>query len=174
MSDIEANVEADIALAVAAYERADKEYWTVGEIAARYLGQYQNGVIQAIADRAKRDKSTIENHAHAWELWQRCGANPQLRDCLTITHFARAWAKQRKYGLTDAITLMYLWDAARYGYSGSQMDAEIEAHEGDAGTPPTLAYYLPRVKSLVESLKTIWDDLSDDWRDWLKAAPKDL
>lgn len=176
-------IERDIERAVKASRRADASIWVAGFYVHRVWRVYQVDATAHIANECGRDKSTIENWAHAYDLYTRLRRlfrteARKLRKGLTPSHFWTAWELQRKYNLTDQNVLWELDQMLNYkktgeAYGASALRSEVEASSKRNGNSPTWEYYLPRFRTLY----TDWmaaEGTPKPVIEWLHAAPKEV
>lgn len=184
MSDIEVTAERHIRRAASAARTGDRWDWVSAIYAVDVVGTYERHATKAIADACGVNRRTIERRAHAMELYRaiRLDAGVQvarmLRDELTLTHFGRMWELAQKYDISPVACVEYLRQMLYYrdtgeSWSADALEQEVEAAENRQETPVTLAYYLPRVKSLLVSLRVIYGHLNTEWQAWINAAPKE-
>lgn len=177
-------IERDIRRAAQAARRADGSLWVAGYFAARVLGLYRANAIHDIAQQAGRDPSSVQNWAHAWELYAQLRSHlrtydvRRIRKLLTISHFAVAWELQRKYNYTLEKTMYYLMQMIAYrengeSYSVQSLRAEVEATEERSGNSPTWEYYRGRLGKLYAALMVL-DDVPHAVRRWLADAPEEV
>ena len=172
-------VERDIDRAVAASRKADCNLWVAGFFAARVVGMYQNNAVIEIGLRAGKSVASVQNWAHAWEMYNElrltdaCRAR-KLRRRLSPSHFWTAWEKRNKYGYSLKKVLHYFGQVLDHKKNGEPHGAdalarEIEAEENQLGTVPGWNWYAPRLNRLYVSLLVL-SDLPNDARAWLAAA----
>lgn len=121
------------------YSQTERNLKAVCISASRVVGTY-NGVTAAIADRIRRDSSTVENYAHAhWcKLAIRQNGNArrvrELWHVLPASHFWLAWTIHKSgYRAFD-----YLNNSALHGWSGRVMLEEWK-RDREAGNAPLRA-----------------------------------
>lgn len=185
MTDIETIIEHHIDQAVSASRAADKNLWIAGCHAARIVGKYKVNATAEIASRAARDVSTVENWAHAYQLYTELKGSEStpnlraLRQILTISHFAAAWEMKRKYGYDNKKVMAYFalllqHKQAGQSYSVNAMQQEIEAGENKGGTGITWDWLMPRVQNIYATMQAMNGTLPQDVKDWLDLAPASI
>ncbi len=188
----EASTEREIARCVKAVRASDKCLWVAGYWAARVVGTYAEYGAQAIAIQAGRSPSSVENWAHAWEMYDNlrkfgCNSEPvvnrafirslqNMRRELSPCHFWTAWELKRKYKLKDRQILRFLqmmldYRADEKSHSVETLRREIESEFGKGGA--TWDWYRPRVKTMVVNL-IAGEDTPDDVRAWAQDAPESV
>jgi hypothetical protein len=126
--------------AVNYYEQSDVRLKICGLYAAPVVGTYQRDGTKAIADGIGRSLSTVENYAHAAQLYQELRKNTKVRKrirtlwrSLPASHWWSAWQIQN----AGYDAFYYLDHADIYKLSGRDMMQEYKA-DRDAGTVPML------------------------------------
>lgn len=190
MNDPEETAERDIRLAVYAARKSDASIWVTGFWAARVVGKYQRYGTKAIAERSGKSPSTVENWAHAWNLYddlrEKYGTSPNievgrifirslqnLRKSLSPSHFWTAWELKKKYDLADKVILRHLQLMLDYKTDGQPYSVDIlrqEVEKETKGGGASWEWWMPRVASMIESVLLV-TDLPDEWKDWLSTAP---
>ena len=175
-------IERDIDRAVAASKRSDSGLWLAGFFAHRVWRTYEIDAMATIAQQCGKDKSTVENWCHAYELYNRLRRlfrteARQLRKALTPSHFWTAWELQRKYALADADVIFQLEQMVNYKAVGqthgvSVLRQEVEAEQEQQGRSPTWDYYLPKLRTLYVSLLAA--DVPENVGAWLADAPEEV
>ena len=168
MTDPEVLTETDIDRVVSASRRSDGNLWVAGFYAARVVGTYAEAGTREIADRTGKDPSTVENWAHAWDLYNeiRNGINSgtarTLRKTLTLSHFSNAWELRRKYDLsleviTDHLEQIVIYREQGHKWSSEALRQEVDAQEDKTGNVPTWNYYAPRLNTMCTNILAATD-----------------
>lgn len=178
----EERIERDIDRAVAAGRMSDTNIWVSGFFVHRVWRTYEINATEHIANECDKDKSTIENWAHAYDLYNRLRKHfrneaRRLRRALTPSHFWTAWELQRKYNMSDADVIFHLEQMVNYkkvgqSHGSGALRQEVEAAQEQQGNPPTWDYYLPRLRTLYISL--LATDVPDSVSAWLMSAPEEV
>lgn len=162
-------IEREIDWCVQAARTSSTTLWVACYFAYRVVGVYQTDATAEIARRAGRSPSSVENWAHAFEMYaelRRFGSSSEvraLRKALSPSHFWRAWEKQRKFSLSNASVIRYLRQMVDYkqneeNYSEATLAQEIEAHENNSGNVPTWAsYHSKRFASMLKTALSLPD-----------------
>lgn len=82
-----------LSLAADLYQKGDAYRWKFALVAARIVGQYQNGATQELADKINRSVSRVEDLADAGKAWRvLCHHIPrEYRDGHGTSVFTHAW-----------------------------------------------------------------------------------
>jgi hypothetical protein len=176
-------IERDIDYAVQYARRGDVSLWVAGYFVWRVVRLYRVDAASNIALEVGKDSSTVENWMHAYELYRklRNGGNSVLVHCLrkslTLSHFAAAWEKQRKYDMSNDNVIRHLQQMTDYKrkdetYSVRELEQEIEAEQNASGNTATFAgYWLPRIQTWYAGA-VVAKDTPREWLDWFALMPK--
>lgn len=186
--NIEEQTEQDIDNAVKYADKSNKNLILAGMYAHRVVGKYEKYGSAAIAQRAGRSPSTVENWAHGYEIFSmviKFGGGSEIAKkvkknwrLFTPTHFWTAWDKMNKYCLTPLRVIGYLNEMLNYRaqglpWSSDALAREIEAHENKEGNTPDWSYYSPKVRRLYQEIAVL-KDAPAPVRKWLLAAPQEV
>ena len=165
MTDLEYSAERDIARAAAYSDRSDRNLWAAGLYAARVIGTYERHAAQAIADKAGRDVSSVENWAHAAQMYQdvRAVTTPRdarnLRRALTLSHFWTAWELRKSFRMSMRDVVRLLVQMVQYKADERPHSAEVMRRELEAERGTSLAYrwtdVYPKALALAEILLSV-------------------
>lgn len=183
----EDEVERDIEKAVEYSRRSDKNLIVAGMYAARIVGRYEKNGAKAIADRAGRSVSSVENWAHGYMFLlsmfrgRKFGVDSEIVRqwrTFTPTHFWTLWDKAEKYNMSlhrcvDYLGMMLNYRINGEAWSASALSQEIEAHENRSGHVASWNWYAPKAKDFVLKLLSL-SDLPDVLRPGLLAIFRDI
>ena len=180
----EAIIERDIDRAVAASRKADCNLWIAGFFAARVVGMYQNSGTIEIALRAGKSPSSVENWAHAWQMYDELrsfGDVSELRELrkrFTPSHFWTMWDLKNKYGYGTKKAIHYFNQLTDYKENGlphsvETLRQEVAAEEEQDGNTPTWEYYAPRLGKFIVRVMAA-SGLPNSVIRWLKSAPPEI
>jgi hypothetical protein len=115
----EARIEYDIAQAVSHSQKSDRNLWRAAFYAYRVVGSYIPEATRSIADLAGKNPATVENWAHAYEMFLEIfGVNSELaknyRRTLTVSHLAKMWEEKRRFAIPLPASELYLAQMVTY------------------------------------------------------------
>lgn len=97
--------------AAAAYRDANGKHWRFAFMAAKVVGQYEMGATVSLAKEMSVERSTVENHAHAWQMFYDLvclspEASRFVRTVRTVpfiyyTHFLKLWELRNSFRLSN-------------------------------------------------------------------------
>jgi len=118
------------------------------------LGQWYDGLTQALCDALALGDDQVRNLGHAWDMRQRAALDPELIRSLTITHFSRMYHLEQQYDLMPSVVIEWLRIAAEDRYSVAKLAYEVaQVHDGD----PVLTFQR-RTASLYKLARRWWED----------------
>ena len=156
-----------------AIQHGNRNLWEAAILAASIVGEYAEGGTRAIADRAGRSVSSVENWAHAWQLYadlrnqlRTCAELRSLRPELSVTHFAVMWDAVNKWGIVPADVMQLLRWMVSCKQNGERwsVDAlrrELDAEYNHDGQPRLYAWYAKRAHTAVSELLSMPDASRD-------------
>ena len=182
--DFEERIERDIDRVVEAARAADRSLWLAGKLAYRIVGKYKVNATKDIALKVGRSESTVENWAHAAELFfdLACAGYGRavwsVRNSLSPTHFWRMWDLRNKYDLTNEKVMLYFSIVLSYREIGQPhgvkvLEGEVEAGENKNGNTPGFSFYKSRFQSIYAGL-ILAKDTPADVAKWLQSAPESI
>lgn len=139
------NLERDIERAALSYKRSDDGRWASAFYAARVVGCYQLGATLALANRMGRSVDTVENLAHAYEMYAELRSVPKYRNYVRhlrrlpyiyYSYYRSLYKARQDYGLTLDQVMDILVDMVQAEGSLHQrdLDQHIQDKYGDTRT----------------------------------------
>lgn len=136
--------EVAVAQATNSYRRADKEHWKTALWCSKVVGKYDNGATLGMARDMSVSTSTIENHAHAYFMFQDlCSIDRQNARLYVFqarrlpyiyySHFRALYDARNDYKLTNEQCFNLLIDIvqAEGEFSARDIDQHVKSRFGD-------------------------------------------
>lgn len=127
-----------------AYRTADKSHWRFAFFAAHIVGQYDYGATIGMANDMSVDTSTVENHAHAWQMFYDLvclgpEASRFVRTARTLpyiyySHFKALYEVRNNYKLTNeqCLDLLNTIVQAEGEFSARSIEGQVRKRFGDS------------------------------------------
>lgn len=139
------DIERDIERAAVNYKRSDDGRWVAAFFAARVVGRYELGATIALANRMGRSTDTVENLAHAYDMYLELKNCPKYRQYVRqirklpyiyYSYFRSLYKARQDYGLTldQVMDLLVDMVQAEGGLHQRDLDQHIQDKFGDTRT----------------------------------------
>lgn len=132
--DEERKIQRDIERAATNYKLSDNGRWLACYFASRVVGSYRFGATLELSERMGVSVDTVENLAHAWEMYAEFRAVPEYRNAVRAirkmpyiyySYFRALYRAKMDYGLDTEKLFMLLNDILQAEGDFSLKDLEI-------------------------------------------------
>ena len=142
------------------YRRSDKERWKSALWCSRVVGKYDRGATRGLADDMGVSVDTVEDLAHAYNIFEDLCKLPDARwfvfSCrrapfIYYSHFRALYDARKDYELTDEQALQILMDI--FQAEGGISSRTVSEHAQEQfGKPKSWGYYARKVERDMQRL----------------------
>lgn len=146
--------------AAQSYRKSDKARWISALWCSRVVGKYERGATLGLADDMGLSVDTVEDLAHAYQIFEDLCKLPDARlfvfSCrrapwIYYSHFRALYDARKDYELTDEQTLQILMDI--YQGEGEISSRAVSDHTREKyGKPKSWSYYAGKVERDMQRL----------------------